>query len=321
MPTSLLETPAPQTDNRSFGEELQVTMAPVRISTHWLGNHKKVSKSQKNQAAETFYAEANFVSMGKKLIDTNHFAWKDLTAIRGKMQTLWEGMSLPFPEPGIRLMRRRDVESFTQSMEQYREELKAAERYFDQHYGIIRDDARNRLGELYDPADYPETMIGQFDVTWDFPNVEAPAYLMQLAPALYRQEAERVRNRFNEAVVLAEEAFTAELGKLVEHLLERLSGTEDGKPKIFRDTAITNLTEFFERFHKLNIGSSEELNQLVQDAQQIIRGIGPDELRSNTALRANISQNLENVQSTLDGLMVNRPRRNLIRSNVPSNQA
>ena len=47
---------------------------------------------------------------------------------------------------------------------------------------------------------------------------------------------------------LAEETFTAELAKLVSHLTERLSGQDDGKPKVFRDSMIENLTEFFGRF-------------------------------------------------------------------------
>ena len=41
------------------------------------------------------------------------------------------------------------------------------------------------------------------------------------------------------------------------------AGSDDGKPKIFRDSAVTNLTEFFARFRDLNIGSSTELDRLV----------------------------------------------------------
>jgi hypothetical protein len=55
---------------------------------------------------------------------------------------------------------------------------------------------------------------------------------------------------------LAEQAFLEELSRLVEHLNERLSGQDDGKPKIFRDTAVTNLEEFFQRFRRLNIQHS-----------------------------------------------------------------
>ena len=40
------------------------------------------------------------------------------------------------------------------------------------------------------------------------------------------------------SVQLAEQAFIEELARLVDHLTERLSGAEDGKPKVFRDSAV-----------------------------------------------------------------------------------
>jgi hypothetical protein len=64
-----------------------------------------------------------------------------------------------------------------------------------------------------------------------------------------------------------------ELSKLVSHLMGRLSGTEDGKPKIFRDSAVENLTEFFNRFRQLNVRSNEQLDGLVNDAHRIVRGV------------------------------------------------
>ena len=107
--------------------------------------------------------------------------------------------------------------------------------------------------------------------------------------------------------------FLAELGRLVEHLSERLSGGATGKPKVFRDSAVDNLTEFFARFQNLNIRSNEQLEQLVGQAQQVIRGVAPQELRDSQQLRQQVTDGLTRVQSMLDGLLVDRPRRNILR--------
>jgi hypothetical protein len=93
-----------------------------------------------------------------------------------------------------------------------------------------------------------------------------------------------------------------------------LSGNEDGKPKVFRDSAIENMTEFFQRFRSLNVRSSAELDRLVDDAQRIVRGVEPQALRENGTLRQQIVSQLSGVQSMLDGLLVDRPRRNILRS-------
>ena len=152
-----------------------------------------------------------------------------------------------------------------------------------------------------------------FSVEFDFPNVQAPDYLQQLNPQLYEQERRRVQSRFDEAARLAEEMFTAELAKLISHLTERLPGQEDGKPKVFRDGIVENLSEFFQRFRELNVRSNEQLDQLVAQAQRVIRGVEPQDLRDNAGLRQHVATEMSQVQSVLDGLLVERPRRNILR--------
>jgi hypothetical protein len=143
----------------------------------------------------------------------------------------------------------------------------------DEHYYELKSAARDQLGSLYDAADYPASLQGLFQVSWDFPSVEPPDYLQQLHPEIYEQECQRMQQRFDEAVQLAEQAFAEELSQLVSHLTERLSGQSDGKPKVFRDSAVNNLTEFFQRFRRLNIRSNEQLDQLVDQCQDVVRGV------------------------------------------------
>lgn len=125
----------------------------------------------------------------------------------------------------------------------------------------------------------------------------------------------RVSARFEEAVRLAEEAFLAEFGRLVAHLTERISGTsDDGTPKVFRDSAIGNLIEFFDRFRQLNVRSSEQLDALVAEAQRIVRHVEPQELRDSNTLRERVVSQLSRVQSSLDDMLVDRPRRRILRN-------
>jgi hypothetical protein len=288
-------------------------MAAVRVSFTWLGVRKTLTAEQRAEAAEPFGANAQFLSAGKKLIDTNHPAYKAVTAIRGKVQSYWKSLSLPYPEPGLRLIRQDRIDDFAAKMREFQDELAEAVETLDRRYAELKATARNRLGSLYNSADYPASLRGLFSIEFDFPSVEPPDYLQQLNPQLYEQECQRVQSRFDEAVKLAEEAFTAELAKLVSHLTERLSGQADGKPRIFRDSAVENLTEFFQRFRALNVRSSEQLDQLVGQAQQVIRGVEPQDLRDNAGLRQHVATEMSQVQSVLDGLLVDRPRRNILR--------
>jgi hypothetical protein len=304
-PTSHAVAPASQ--------RLRATMAATRVSIRWFGTRKTLTPEQKAEAAEPFGAEAQFLSAGKKLLDTSHPAFKAVTAVRNKVVSFWRSLSLPYPEPGIRLIRQDKIDPFAVQLREFQEDLVEAVGNLDQHYSDLRAAARRKLGHLYNPSDYPDSLVGLFAIEFDFPSVEPPVYLQQLNPQLFEEECQRVQERFNEAVRLAEEAFTAELAKLVSHLTERLSGQEDGKPKVFRDSAVANLQDFFQRFRSLNVRSNEQLDALVTDAQRIIRGIEPQELRDNTALRQHVATEMSRVESVLDGLLVDRPRRNILR--------
>ena len=312
MMSSVLAEPHTQVST-SPSQRLRAAMAAARVSVHWFGVRKSLTAQQTAQAADAFGAEDRFLSAAKKLLDTTHPAFKAVTAVRSRLQSYWKGTSLPYPEPGIRLIRRDQVEGFADRMHHFQEELEDAVATLDSHYGELITAAQQKLGNLYNPADYPQSLIGLFQVEFDFPSVEPPNYLQHLNPELYQQECDRVQRRFDEAVQLAEEAFTSELAKLVSHLTERMSGQVDGKAKIFRDSAVENLTEFFNRFRQLNVRSNEQLDLLVEDAQRVVRGIGPQELRDNTGLRQHVATELSRVQSVLDGLLVDRPRRNILR--------
>lgn len=298
-----------QLQNQAPAQRLRTTMAAMRFSTTWFGVRKSLTAEQKSEAADVFGAEGSFLSAGKKLIDTRHPKFKAVTSIRGKAIQFWKSQTLPYPEPGIRLVRQDDIAAINTQMTSYRADLADAVEQLDAHYGELKEAAQRRLGSLFSATDYPESLRGLFDMSWEWPTVEPPEYLRHLSPNLYEEEARRVAARFDEAVQLAEQAFVEEFDRLVSHLTERLSGSVAGKPKTFRDSAVENLSEFFSKFRHLNVRSNEQLDELVEQAQQIVRGVQPQQLRDNVQLRQEVASQLSGVQSVLDGLLVDRPRR------------
>ena len=198
-------------------------------------------------------------------------------------------------------------------MQTYREKLQEAARDLAGEYELLKTEAQLRLGALFNPSDYPSTLDGLFDLEVSYPTIEPPGYLMALQPDVYQAEQARVRERFESAVELAEQAFATELQRLTSHLAERLTGTHDGQPKIFRDSAVENLREFFERFRRLNIRSNSELDMLVEEAEQVITGIEPQQLRESNRLRQMVANDFEQIQASVGELLIDRPRRNILR--------
>ena len=153
--------------------------------------------------------------------------------------------------------------------------LQEAARELAGQYDTIKSEAQRRLGSLYNASDYPTTLDGLFARQVSYPTIEPLNYLMALHPDVYQAEQARVRERF--------------------------------------ESAIKNLREFFERFRRLNIRSSPELDALIEQAQQTISGIEPQSLRDSNRLRQMVARDFEQIQASVGELLVDRPRRNILR--------
>jgi hypothetical protein len=305
----------------SAAQRLRRTAAAVRLHFTWWGVHRSLTPQQKQSVGAAHAADARFLTAGKKLVDVRHPAFRRLTSLRTQVGNYWRGLTLPYPEPGLRLIRQADIAAFVHTLEGFRAELVQAEADLHAVYADLQADARQRLGQLYQAGDYPPAIRGLFDLAWDFPSVEPPSYLLRLEPALYAQEQARVAARFEEAVQRAEQAFLGEFAHLVAHLGERLSGGAEGERKVFRDSALSNLTAFFQRFRALNVGGQEQLEALVAQAEQLVQGVAPRELRDQEALRQHLASQFAGMQQALDGLLVNRPRRQILRTTPSHNGA
>src|SRR5581483_5013295 len=115
-----------------------------------------------------------------------------------------------------------------------------------------------------------------------------------------------------EAAEMAQEQFTAQFAELVSHLAERLQPGPDGQKKVFKDSAVKNLAEFFERFEKLKVQDGDALDQAVQQAKELLGGWSAKDLRGAPALKEDIAQGLAAIEQQLAPLVVKAPRRKLL---------
>lgn len=312
--STVVETPTPtDQDLSTLARGLQNEMGAVSISFTWFGVTKMLSEAQKDRAANVFDADKELLSAQKKLIDTKNPLYRACTKIKSQATRYWQDVTMPYPQSGIRLIRREDVTKFDTQMEEYRRQLDTAAAILATHYVSLKESAQEKLGDLFDANDYPASLENQFAIKWSYPSVEPPNYLMSFNPALYRQEQQRIQQQFENAIEMAEEAFCAELNGLVEHLVETLRDNPDGSKKTFRSATVENFQKFYNEFSKFNVRENSQLDRLVRQARDTVAGVDPDALRKDNNLRVNVSQQMQAVRAELSALVAEAPRRRVRR--------
>src|SRR3954452_16828499 len=89
-------------------QRLRRHAAAVRVHFTWWGVHKTLSAQQKEEVGVAYAADSRFLTAGKKLVDVRHAAFRRLTSLRTRVVHYWRVLTLPYTEPGMRLIRQDD---------------------------------------------------------------------------------------------------------------------------------------------------------------------------------------------------------------------
>lgn len=185
---------------------------------------------------------------------------------------------------------------------------------FAEKYTERVEEEKLRLGELFNPLDYPDPEeISEMGVTWRFISFGPAEELQQVSAQLFEEERRKAEIQWAEALDQARALLRAEMKALVDHMVDRLKVEPGQKPKIFRNSLVHNMDEWLQNFSLRNIANDAQLQELVTRARQIMMHVpSADALRNDEALRSNVAQQMTEIKNTLDGLVLEQPSRVIV---------
>ena len=237
-------------------------MAAARVSFTWFGVAEEDAdpRAEGPGPPEAFDAEGQYLSAGK---EADRHEARRLPRRHGdprnKVDSVLEGTGrCPTRSPSVRLdpAGHDVVESFAAQMADFRAELDDAVANLDRHYAELKQAAREAtLGGLFKPVglsrDRGRPLRRRRGTSPTCPSPPSD-YLVQLSPGALRGRR-RARgsppgSRRGRAAGRAGVRGRVRPGWSPTSA-DRMAGTgEDGQPRVFRDSAIANLTDFFGRF-------------------------------------------------------------------------
>lgn len=216
----------------------------------------------------------------------------------------------PF-DMGVSLLPLALVETVDAKLTAYATERAALVDAFISAYPGLCDNAGKHLGSLFDAGDYltPEGMRSRFSFSWEIFCFTVPEQLKGMNTVLYDKAKDSLMKSIKDAAQGIEALMTEQLSELVSHLYEKLTPGDEGKPKILRDTAVKNISEWLELFQAKNVTNFKQLEGVVSELNGILQGVTGDKLRNSDLLRDQIRQKMTGVKQSLAGMVVEKPGR------------
>lgn len=289
------------------------------------GNRRKVSKALIKKATANGHVSSDITSddapitvngdlkmlhVAQDLIDSPEL--KAIEKHDGEIRRYVQGLALPSPLGGgkyllpialVELVDGRLGELFNARHDLIRIAVDV--------YPTRKAEAEARKGPLFNELDYPPVRRYEsaFGMYWQYFVFSPAASLEGISANLFHRENEKFQTQMVQAQQEISDLLRVAAKECVDHMVERLTPGEDGKPKTFRNSLVQNLLDFMSTFDARNIADDQELGELMTKVRELMKGVTPDTLRDSTAIRSYVLNGVQKVKEQLDGLVVTRTAR------------
>lgn len=269
----------------------------VRLSvSQWTA--RKFDKGVTKQVASE-YAVSDAVGRYNKVLIAKE-ALQSITQSVSQMRSFHYENTLPWDDGGGRILPSKNFLDYSKKMRELKERYENAVREFVANYDEYRENARQALGRMFDPADYPtkSEIERKFGCGTD---IEPVPFSGDFRVKLQSDDADRIKEeldaRVKERVAEATRDLYVRLNDVVGKFAEKLSD----KDAIFRDSLVENVVELVALLPKLNVSNDPGLDALTKETKKKLLAFEPDTLRKDEAVREKAAKDAKAILDKMSG--------------------
>lgn len=297
--------PVPKKANREV-KAIMDEVVVLDLTFHRAGIRRKADISKVETGAKK-----DQLGLTKAIVDSKEYA--AAMSVTGEARGWVDRRSLPSPlKRGTYLVPITMVAGVNDYLDQVEQRYLAKAEEFCRAYPDLVRRAKVDLADQFDADNYPS--VGQlrrsFWVERRLLDFGVPSEA-KIGKALWQQEKARAEATWSSAVDEIQVALRDAFRSLVGHLAERLEPNADGSRKVFRDTAIEKLLEFIDLFKSRNLTGDADLEGLIIQARNVLKGRNVKALRDNATARGEVAGEMARVMVAMDKLLEDAPRRKI----------
>jgi len=206
--------------------------------------------------------------------------------------------TMPWSNFGLRLLPNETYFDYHQQATEFQREFRGLVSMFMADYKADITRAQIRLGDLFDPMDYPNEneVHGKFrlDISYQ-PIAEAGDFRVDMGNEAKNALSEQYEKFYSEQLEGALADVWERLSTPLHRMSNMLDYAEHEKPKGFKDTLVSNVETMAGILKTCNITNDPAMEEVRQQLMRALRGVTPDALRESEALRSTTKDNIDKI--------------------------
>jgi hypothetical protein len=218
-----------------------------------------------------------------------------IAKVEGAARQYLYKVTLAWGDNGERLLPAALFMDFTQTMGQFRSEFDARVRDLVAEYPTLVQEARQRLGSLYDPADYPASIRDKF--AFPPPSVTPVPSANDFRVNLNAEYVDAIKADIEVQMNNRQRDSLKQCWMRVREVVSKITERCGNEKSPIYDSLIENARDLIQILPALNLSGDPELNRIADELDRIL--VPPDRLRQDKRLRADTAKKADAILQQL----------------------
>lgn len=230
----------------------------------------------------------------KRLIDKAHLA--AIESLAGQIRKYHYSRTLPWSDKGQRLLPSKLFMEYRQDIAAYKAQYQKAVDDFLVVYPQLVQDARLRLGTMYQPNDYPSTtdLKDAFGIELLItPVPDAGDFRVEVD----KETQDEIRQQITEAVNARQAKAVKDCYARAREVLERIAEQCSKQNGRIHDSLMENAQDLVSVLTGLNITEDPDITQMEQDIKALI--VSPEAIRTSPTTRKRLADGAADILSRM----------------------
>ncbi len=262
--------------------QTQAMLVTLSVSC-WTG---RVQDKKVSAEVEQTHGAVDAGRYNKLLVDKAHM--DPLVQFAGKVRQYHYKMTLPWMDNGARLLPSALFLEYSKEIRKMKSEYESiVDAFIDVYDRHLVQDARQRLGTMYDPEDYPPgaDLRAKFSISTDIvPVPDGQDFRVNVGDA----ERARISREISEAVAQRQAQAEADAWERCRSVVATIQTRLSSPKPIIRESLIDNASELVRLLPGLNVSGNPKM-QAVCDSIATKLIVNPDVLRSSMTARKRVA--------------------------------